>query len=83
MKTTVRGGQVFRLRAVFQHRERETVGRHSTRSISSTRSSRHKDIANRYAQLVDINNQVINFFTNLSVLETPLTKKIPILFFVM
>ncbi|GLV36638.1 B4 [Carabus blaptoides fortunei] len=58
LKTVVRAGQVFRLRAVFQHRDKPEAGRHSTRSDRmSSRSARDRDLANRYAQLIDINNQ--------------------------
>lgn len=58
VRTVVRPGQVFRLRAVFQHRERDNAGRHSTRSGRlGSRTARDKDLANRYAQLIDVNNQ--------------------------
>ncbi|KAK9883982.1 hypothetical protein WA026_004918 [Henosepilachna vigintioctopunctata] len=57
-KTTVAGGQLFQLRAVFQHQERaDGSSKNSTRSSRTSRSSRDKDLANRYAQLVSQNNQ--------------------------
>lgn len=59
LKTQVRSGQLFQLRAVFQHRDRsDGSGRHSTKSSKSTRTARDKDLANRYAQLISQNNQV-------------------------
>lgn len=58
LKTQIRGGQVFQLRAVFQHRDRSEGGKHSTRSSRVSRSARDKDLANRYAQLIGHNNQV-------------------------
>lgn len=68
LKTVVRAGQVFRLRAVFQHRDKPEAGRHSTRSDRmSSRSARDRDLANRYAQLIDINNQVSFIFTSLKI----------------
>ncbi|KAF5304825.1 hypothetical protein FQR65_LT07842 [Abscondita terminalis] len=57
LKTQIRGGQVFQLRAVFQHRDRSEGGKHSTRSSRVSRSARDKDLANRYAQLTGQNNQ--------------------------
>ncbi|KAK4885758.1 hypothetical protein RN001_002029 [Aquatica leii] len=57
LKTQIRGGQVFQLRAVFQHRDRSEGGKHSTRSSKVSRSARDKDLANRYAQLTSQNNQ--------------------------
>lgn len=57
-KTQVPGGQLFQLRAVFQHQERSDGSRKSsTRSSRISRSSRDKDLANRYAQLVSQTNQ--------------------------
>ncbi|KAB0804867.1 hypothetical protein PPYR_01837 [Photinus pyralis] len=57
LKTQIRGGQVFQLRAVFQHQDRSEGGKHSTRSSRISRSTRDKDLANRYAQLTSQNNQ--------------------------
>ncbi|XP_018321987.1 uncharacterized protein LOC108734805 [Agrilus planipennis] len=57
LKTQIRGGQVFQLRAVFQHRDKYDGGRHSTKSSRLSRSARDKDLANRYAQLIGQNNQ--------------------------
>ncbi|CAH0551519.1 unnamed protein product [Brassicogethes aeneus] len=59
VKTQVRGGQLFQLRAVFQHKDRpdEMGGRNSTRSSRISRNIRDKDLNNRYAQLVSQNNQ--------------------------
>ncbi|EFA07091.2 uncharacterized protein B4 isoform X1 [Tribolium castaneum] len=57
LKTQVRAGQLFQLRAVFQHKERPDGGKNSTRSSRIPRSARDKDLANRYAQLVSQNNQ--------------------------
>lgn len=59
LKTQVRGGQLFQLRAVFQHQDRSESGRHSTKSSRILRSARDKDLANRYAQLISQNNQVL------------------------
>lgn len=57
LKTQVKSGQLFQLRAVFQHKDRPDNGRNSTRSSRISRSARDKDLANRYAQLVSQNNQ--------------------------
>ncbi|KRT83727.1 hypothetical protein AMK59_4768 [Oryctes borbonicus] len=57
LKTQVRSGQLFQLRAVFQHRDHIEAGRHSTKSSHVSRSARDKDLANRYAQLISQNNQ--------------------------
>ncbi|XP_063905198.1 uncharacterized protein LOC135124218 isoform X2 [Zophobas morio] len=57
LKTQIRAGQLFQLRAVFQHRDRPDGGRNSTRSSRISRSARDKDLSNRYAQLVSQNNQ--------------------------
>jgi hypothetical protein len=58
LKTQARAGQLFQLRAVFQHRERlDGGGKNSTRSSRISRTARDKDLANRYAQLVSQNNQ--------------------------
>lgn len=59
LKTQVRGGQLFQLRAVFQHRDHLENGRHSTKSSNVSRTARDKDLANRYAQLISQSNQVI------------------------
>jgi hypothetical protein len=64
LKTQARAGQLFQLRAVFQHRERlDGGGKNSTRSSRISRTARDKDLANRYAQLVSQNNQVRRRFT--------------------
>ncbi|GJQ81057.1 hypothetical protein Trydic_g21865 [Trypoxylus dichotomus] len=57
LKTQVRSGQLFQLRAVFQHRDHLETGRHSTKSSNVSRSARDKDLANRYAQLISQSNQ--------------------------
>ena len=58
VRTTIHPGQVLRLRAVFQHSERKSKTR-AGRSLSlGNGSSNQRDLANRYAQLVDHNNQV-------------------------
>ncbi|KAI4468696.1 hypothetical protein MML48_2g00001623 [Holotrichia oblita] len=57
LKTQVRGGQLFQLRAVFQHRDHLENGRHSTKSSHVSRTARDKDLANRYAQLISQSNQ--------------------------
>nr|XP_022913776.1 uncharacterized protein LOC111424471 [Onthophagus taurus]XP_022913777.1 uncharacterized protein LOC111424471 [Onthophagus taurus] len=57
LKTQVKGGQLFQLRAVFQHKEHLDNGRHSTKSSHVSRSARDKDLANRYAQIISQNNQ--------------------------
>lgn len=60
VKTQVRGGQLFQLRAVFQHKERsEGSTRHFSKSSKLNKLARDKDLANRYAQLVGQNNQEI------------------------
>lgn len=59
LKTQVRGGQLFQLRAVFQHKDRPDGGKNSTRSSRvSSRSARDKDLSNRYAQIISQTNQV-------------------------
>lgn len=60
LKTQIRGGQLFQLRAVFQHKDRPDGGKNSTRSSRISRSARDKDLSNRYAQLISQNNQVSN-----------------------
>lgn len=64
VKTQVKPGQLFQLRAVFQHRDMEGNGvsgnqNHSKASVTSRigRSTRDKDLANRYAQLISQTNQ--------------------------
>lgn len=58
LKTQVRGGQLFQLRAVFQHKDRPDGGKHSTKSSRISRSARDKDLGNRYAQVISQSNQV-------------------------
>lgn len=57
LKTQVKPGQLFQLRAVFQHRDQDN-GRQSTKSSRVSKSARDKDLANRYAQLISQTNQV-------------------------
>lgn len=61
LKTQVRGGQLFQLRAVFQHKDRPDGGKNSTRSSRVSRSARDKDLSNRYAQIISQTNQVFVF----------------------
>ncbi|XP_017768395.1 PREDICTED: uncharacterized protein LOC108556697 isoform X2 [Nicrophorus vespilloides] len=56
LKTQVKGGQLFQLRAVFQHRDHDG-GRMSTKTVKLSKSTREKDLGNRYAQLISQTNQ--------------------------